>query len=187
MSTLGADGPLGITIVKPGVPRGGIAEPATPHLGFLECRSIRCSRLRVDESDCEQQESSEFEFHKRHFFEERFDFDFLDPCSFVRSTILLSFITYTGVPVLIPSSNAFRAARRRARDISSVSRECELPRRLINYLPLKSTSVPGLNYRTTTIDLPSSYKRLESYVNQNQSGGEQQRLRRCYHPGPLSS
>ena len=187
MSTLDADDPLGITIVKRGVAGRGIAEPATPHLGFLECWSIRCSRLCVDESDCEQQESSEFEFHKRHFFEERFDFDFLDPCSFVRSTILLSFITYTGVPVLIPSSNAFRAARRRARSVSFASREGELTRRLIDYLPLKSTSVPSLNYRTTPTCLPSSYKRLESCVSQNQSGGEQQRLPRCDHPGPLSS
>lgn len=171
MSTLHADDPLGITIVKRRVSRRGITEPATSHFGFLKCRSIWCSRLRVDESDREQQESSEFKFHKRHFFEERFDFDFLDPCSLVRSTILLSLITYTGVPVLIPSSNAFRAARRSARNVSFASGEGELTR-LIDYLPLKSISVPGQNYRTTPTYLPSSYKCLESYVNQNQSDDE---------------
>jgi len=65
---------------------------------------------------------------------------------------------------LIPSSKAFRAARRSARDISFVSSDRELTRRLINYLLLKSTSVRRLNYRTTTTYQPSSCKSPGSCV-----------------------
>ncbi len=76
------------------------------------------------------------------FDEVRLDRDFLVAgWSFVRSTILLFRITYTEVPVLIPSSKASRAARRKARSVSSASRECELTRRLIDYLQLPRSEI----------------------------------------------
>ena len=86
--------------------------------------------------------------------EECFDFGFLDgPWFLVRSTILLFLITYTGVPVLIPSSRAFFAARRRARNASFASREGELILWLIDYLKLRPSEIncgalPELSYHT---------------------------------------
>ena len=69
------------------------------------------------------------------FDEERFDASFPVPgWSVVRSTIFPFLITYTGVPVAIPSSKARFAARRKARSVSFISRDCELIRRLIDYL-----------------------------------------------------
>ena len=64
----------------------------------------------------------------------RFDERFVAGWSFVRSTILSPRITYTGVPVAIPSSKARFAARRNARNVSLISRDCGLTRRLIDYL-----------------------------------------------------
>ena len=51
----------------------------------------------------------------------------------------------------MPSSKAFRAARRKAREISFVSREFELNRRLIDYLGLTPVEInrgvlPELSY-----------------------------------------
>jgi len=76
------------------------------------------------------------------FDEERFAASFpVAGWSFVRSTIFPFLITYTGVPVAIPSSKARFAARRKAREMSFVSRKCELTRRLINYLALAPVKI----------------------------------------------
>ena len=54
---------------------------------------------------------------------------------------------------MIPSSKAFRAARRKARNVSCTSRECELTRRLIAYLAFAPAEIncgvlPELSYHS---------------------------------------